>query len=50
MTDAKSDDTRLEYKDDLVKEFKEYVYTHFMGYPSPEGFVRWYRQKWGFKK
>jgi hypothetical protein len=45
MTDARSHDARLEFKGNLVRDFKEYVYTHHMGYPSPEGFVKWYNEK-----
>lgn len=45
MTDARSHDARLESKGNLVRQFKEYVYTHHMGYPSPEGFVKWYNKK-----
>lgn len=45
MTDAKSHDVRLEFKSNLVRDFKQYVYTHHIGYPSPEGFVKWYNKK-----
>lgn len=45
MTDGISDSYRAEFKDNLVRDFKEYVWTHYRGYPSPEGFVKWYNEK-----